>query len=229
MERKLLKDRAKDLCSLNWSKLVLATLIYGVIYLALTSISSRYKGVSSYIINFIILFIGIVYIKYLIMYKVKNSHVDAKDFMINLKVIWNYIKFRILMTIFLIPAIIIYYLALPFIIASIYAPFIILLIIVCAILIICYILWLELTYFLVKYMIAESMEDLKILKCMSLSHEMMKGHRDDLIILFISFLGWIILSILTFGIGFLWLLPYMNLTLIEFYYKVSGKDDSTNN
>lgn len=229
MERKLLKDKAKDLCKLNWTKLVLATLVYGIICIILTSISYNYKGILSYIINFIILFIGIIYIKYLIMYKMRNSHVDARDFIITFKVIWNYIKFRILMTIFLIPAIIIYYLIYPLIIASIYAPFIILLIIVCAILIICYILWLELTYFLVKYMIAESIDNLKILKCMSLSHEMIKGYRDDLIILFISFLGWIILSMLTFGIGFLWLLPYINLTLIEFYYKVSGKEDSTDN
>ena len=40
------------------------------------------------------------------------------------------------------------------------------------------------------------------------SREMMKGHKFDLFYLYLSFIGWIILSLVTLGIGFLWLAPY---------------------
>jgi uncharacterized membrane protein len=49
------------------------------------------------------------------------------------------------------------------------------------------------------------------------SEKMMKGHKWDLFVLGLSFLGWMILACLTFGIGFLWLTPYMTLSVCEFY------------
>jgi uncharacterized membrane protein len=45
----------------------------------------------------------------------------------------------------------------------------------------------------------------------------MKGHKAKLFWLNLSFIGWIILAILTFGIGLLLLLPYFNTTLAYFY------------
>ena len=41
------------------------------------------------------------------------------------------------------------------------------------------------------------------------SKKMMMGNKWKLFILGVRFLGWFIVSILTFGIGFFWLLPYM--------------------
>lgn len=49
------------------------------------------------------------------------------------------------------------------------------------------------------------------------SEKMMMGHKWDLFILGLSFIGWGILACLTFGIGFLWLTPYMELAYCEFY------------
>ena len=49
------------------------------------------------------------------------------------------------------------------------------------------------------------------------SREMMKGHKFDLFYLYLSFIGWFFLAILTFGIGFLWLSPYVDTAVAAFY------------
>jgi uncharacterized membrane protein len=49
------------------------------------------------------------------------------------------------------------------------------------------------------------------------SMKLMDGHKWRLFVLELSFLGWALLCILTFGIGYLWLEPYVATTLSEFY------------
>ncbi len=49
------------------------------------------------------------------------------------------------------------------------------------------------------------------------SMRMMDGHKLELFLLDLSFIGWALLSILTCGIGFLWLVPYMNMACVNFY------------
>ena len=49
------------------------------------------------------------------------------------------------------------------------------------------------------------------------SEDMMKGHKWELFCLFFSYIGWIILSMLTFGILFLWVKPKMDMAHYEFY------------
>ncbi|MBK5448993.1 DUF975 family protein [Bacillus sp. TH22] len=53
------------------------------------------------------------------------------------------------------------------------------------------------------------------------SRRMMNGHKMDYFLLCLSFLGWFILSILTVGIGFLWLAPYFYSTSAAFYKEIS--------
>ena len=53
---------------------------------------------------------------------------------------------------------------------------------------------------------------------MDISKILTQGHKADLFIMDLSFLGWIILSILSCGIGFIWLYPYMTMTEINAYY-----------
>ena len=50
---------------------------------------------------------------------------------------------------------------------------------------------------------------------------LMKGKILKLIGFFLSFIGWIILSILTFGIGFVLLIPYIYISLYYFYKNIS--------
>ena len=49
------------------------------------------------------------------------------------------------------------------------------------------------------------------------SQKMMDGHKMDLFLLSLSFIGWAILASITFGIGYLWLIPYIYTASAAFY------------
>lgn len=49
------------------------------------------------------------------------------------------------------------------------------------------------------------------------SRKLMNGHKWQFFVLQLSFIGWGILCILTLGIGFLWLAPYMSASYAAFY------------
>ena len=57
------------------------------------------------------------------------------------------------------------------------------------------------------------------------SMEMMQGHRWELFCLLFSFVGWLLLSILTLGILLLWVQPYMEVAVAEFYRNLKGEQD----
>ena len=54
------------------------------------------------------------------------------------------------------------------------------------------------------------------------SSTMMAGHKWDLFVLYLSFIGWWFLSILTLGIGFFFLTPYVRATVSSFYEDLKG-------
>ncbi|MBQ9357142.1 MAG: DUF975 family protein [Prevotella sp.] len=58
---------------------------------------------------------------------------------------------------------------------------------------------------------------------MKRSMEMMDGHKWELFKIGFSFLGWIILAVLTCGFGFLFLYPYMYTTLAHYYEDLKGE------
>jgi uncharacterized membrane protein len=60
-------------------------------------------------------------------------------------------------------------------------------------------------------------EQIGYIDAMKKSWELTNGHKADLIWLFLSFIGWIILAGLTFCIGFLFLYPYMQSALAHVY------------
>ena len=74
-------------------------------------------------------------------------------------------------------------------------------------------------YALTPYILIDYPE-LSANQAINLSQKMMKGHKFDMFILHLSFIGWIFLSIFTFGIGLLWLLPYMMTAQAAFYQDV---------
>ncbi|WP_052085849.1 DUF975 family protein [Clostridium sp. HMP27] len=59
------------------------------------------------------------------------------------------------------------------------------------------------------------------------SKEMMKGFKWKLFCMYLSFIGWALLCVLTAGIGLLWLIPYINTSIANFYenLKESMKPD----
>lgn len=73
--------------------------------------------------------------------------------------------------------------------------------------------------FLTPYLL-EDKPELSIVQALRLSRKMMRGHKMKLFCLQLSFIGWILLSALTLGIGMLWLMPYMTTTMAAFYQDV---------
>ena len=72
------------------------------------------------------------------------------------------------------------------------------------------------SYALTPYILLDEPE-LTARQAITRSCEIMEGRRWKLFCLYLSFIGWGILSLLTFGIGFLWLAPYMNASVAAFY------------
>jgi len=63
-------------------------------------------------------------------------------------------------------------------------------------------------------------------ECIDRSVDMMKGHKWELFVLYLSFIGWFILCLPTFGIGFLWLIPYVNVTVSKFYEELKAQEEA---
>lgn len=73
-----------------------------------------------------------------------------------------------------------------------------------------------LRYSMAYYILVDN-PDLSALEAIRQSKEMMRGHKIRLFYLWLSFLGWFILGLITFGIGFLYVAPYFEGTKANFY------------
>lgn len=58
------------------------------------------------------------------------------------------------------------------------------------------------------------------------SASLMNGNRKRFIFLSLSFIGWSILAAFTIGIGYLWLIPYIEVATIKFYDELNGTANS---
>ena len=56
--------------------------------------------------------------------------------------------------------------------------------------------------------------------CIDESQKIMNGHKMDLFILDLSFIGWLLLGSLACGIGAFWVTPYMNAAHTHFYESI---------
>ena len=70
-----------------------------------------------------------------------------------------------------------------------------------------------------NYILAEDNEK-GVFQCLTESKNMMNGYKMDLFVLELSFIGWFVLCTFTLGIGYLWLMPYYNVTLANFYLDI---------
>lgn len=59
--------------------------------------------------------------------------------------------------------------------------------------------------------------DMSAIDCMKASCALMKDNKMYLFVLMLSFIGWFIVGEITCGIGMLWVYPYYNITLGNFY------------
>lgn len=71
-------------------------------------------------------------------------------------------------------------------------------------------------YAMVPYLLRDYPE-LTATEALRTSRQMMKGHKWDLFVLDLTFIGWMILCCFTLGIGFIWLQPYMSAAHAHFY------------
>ena len=75
---------------------------------------------------------------------------------------------------------------------------------------------------MVPYLLAEN-PSMSCSRAMELSRGMMHGEKFNFFVLELSFIGWWILTIFTFGIGALFLRPYIEATQAEFYAAMRAK------
>ena len=73
-----------------------------------------------------------------------------------------------------------------------------------------------LSYSMTFFIIAED-SSIDAVEALKKSKEMMDGHKWKYFCLSLRFIGWALICKLTLGIGFLWLLPYIQVTNVKFY------------
>lgn len=79
-----------------------------------------------------------------------------------------------------------------------------------------------LTYSFALVLIADGRSDLSVIGLLQESRRLMTGNRLRYFYMMVSFLGWLLLGLLTCGIAYLWITPYVNCTSTLFYLDVSG-------
>lgn len=72
------------------------------------------------------------------------------------------------------------------------------------------------SYRMVPYILADN-PNIGSKRAIALSNEMTKGHKFDMFILDLSFIGWYLLGLLAFIVGMLFVMPYENATKAELY------------
>jgi uncharacterized membrane protein len=80
-----------------------------------------------------------------------------------------------------------------------------------------------LSYSMIFYIIADD-DSISGYDALKKSKQMMDGHKMKLFRLCLRFFGWGLLCILTLGIGFLWLMPYMQVTFAKFYEDIKSQE-----
>lgn len=76
--------------------------------------------------------------------------------------------------------------------------------------------------------IAYDNPDMNSLDVINESARMMTGNRGKIFLLSLSFIGLAILATISFGIGYLWLMPYMMVAEVCFYEYLLGKNETDN-
>ncbi len=72
------------------------------------------------------------------------------------------------------------------------------------------------SYSMALYIYADN-PDMGALDAINKSREIMNGHKMDLFVLMLSFIGWGLLSVITFGIVGIYAIPYISATYAGFY------------
>ncbi len=180
----------------NWSRAVIATVVYLLAGVAIAAIPSRngsmYSSIVTLVLDYFLLIPLAVGIANAFRILFENSDANVTGNMFHLAFRGNYLHVVAGMTLLSIVLVIGYLL---FIIPGIIWTF---------------------AYSMTPFILVENPE-LSIVDAMKKSRLVMKGHKFDLFYLELSFIGWVFLSVLTLGIGIIWLQPYMATSLAAFW------------
>ena len=68
------------------------------------------------------------------------------------------------------------------------------------------------------YYLAVEYQNLPITEALKLSIKLTDGHKMDIFLVWLSFIGWFLLGTITFGIANLWITPYVRMTMTNVYH-----------
>ena len=74
-----------------------------------------------------------------------------------------------------------------------------------------------------SYFVLADFPDMPANQARKRSMELMRGHKWRLFCLCFSFIGWLLLTVLTLGILSFWIIPYMMTAQAEFYREIAGE------
>lgn len=77
------------------------------------------------------------------------------------------------------------------------------------------------TFYILKDMM-QANKDVGLTEAITESRKLMNGHKWEYFLLQLSFLGWIILGVLSLGIGMFWVIPYIQTTNAQYYRRLAG-------
>lgn len=72
-----------------------------------------------------------------------------------------------------------------------------------------------LSYSMAQYIYCD--KELEPMECIKASKEMMNGYKKDYFVFGLSFFGWLLLGVLTLGLLYIWLIPYMMTAEVIYY------------
>lgn len=226
MDRIQLKELTKKQLKGKWKMPVLLTLAYLVISIIASIFQEEANSFVTTVIMFLVVWgistwatVGIsnFYLEFL----KKDGKVEFRDVLVSKNKVLKSLGFTAIVGIISFILVFIVTSVTTFIIMSVILSYnsinigTIIAIILTILLLIVYIIF---TYMVTQtpYIIIEK-ENIGIIEAMKLSAKIMKGNKWKYFVFQLSFIGWAILSIITFGIGFLWLIPYVTLASTNFY------------
>lgn len=215
MDRKELKNKAKESLQGKYGEAIKMYLIYFLIIFGISFIIGFIAGLyagftNNNINNFTMNIIGVIasiisfIIESMLAFGVisfylkisRGENVTYKELFNKKHLFWPYIVISIVTSIF------IFLWSLLFVIPGIIA---------------------SLAYTFV-YLIKLDNESLTTLEVINESKRLISGYKWEYFILNLSFLGWVLLGIFTAGLLYFWLIPYMSVTQVNFYNYLKEKN-----
>ena len=82
-----------------------------------------------------------------------------------------------------------------------------------------------LSYSMAPYILIENEYYISPMDAIKESQRIMEGHKMELFILSLSFIGWYLLGIVTCGLAMFYVEPYVNMTFVNFYNEIKEAPD----